>query len=61
MRHMGSCELCSTKYPTAGQLLAWHVSQTVQTIKNYGRTANAPVYPLSSKYFNISIDLLYLF
>jgi len=33
MRHMNSCAACRAKSLTAGQLLAWNVQQTVQTLE----------------------------
>jgi hypothetical protein len=34
MRQMHTCNLCQPKYPTAGELLAWHVGQSYQIIRS---------------------------
>jgi len=33
MRHMHSCSLCKAAYSTAGELLAWHVGQAINTVR----------------------------
>src|SRR4051812_26240728 len=44
MRHMHTCQLCAQRYPTAGQLLAWHFGQSVATIRGLSSNSQSRIY-----------------
>ena len=48
MRHMNSCALCKAKQMTAGELLAWHVGETIKLYQSL--RLGAPLYVWSDMF-----------
>src|SRR5690348_7298950 len=45
MRQVGGCALCASAYPTAGELLAYHIGATIDLIHNSSvNSTDSPIY-----------------
>jgi hypothetical protein len=60
MRQMHTCDLCHRMFPTAGQLLTWHVGQAYQIIRSASvNTSNSRIMVWSGMYLNESNNHLF--